>query len=372
MQKIFLILILLILSISSMKAQQKNKDYKVQKRLIIIYKMTSEVEIGINSLKRKEYRTIYLNSTISQADFDWACRVFPWIRELRLWSSSGARQINNIEAIAHLDSLKVLSLTHLKKTKETPLDLKPLASLIAITEVNLQGTHVKSTEPLGQLKELQKINFDYSDITSISFLCSTPKVKELILTGPRHTFENYDPVTCLKELEVLNVYHNTQATDANLDTLKVLTSLREINMPYNKQITTLDFLENNLNLESIGCYRCQNLQDFSAVPRFKKLKHFSVGNSRLENLDILKGLTKLEHVSVPSTRVKNISVLADCLDLKSLNISNNTIKDITSLYNCRELTSLKLNTNFNGRPLRFHSTIDSLKTLNPEIVVKKN
>lgn len=370
-QKVFLILNMLLLSIFSMNAQQKNKDYSVQKRLIVIYKMTPEVVEGINSLKRKEYRAIYLISTISQVDFDWACRAFPWIRRLGLWTTAGEKQINNIEAIVHLDSLKVLSLTHLRKTKETPLDLEPLTNLTAIEELNFQGTHVKSTEPLGQLKQLQKINFDHSDIASISFLCSTPKVKELILIGPRHTFENYGPVTCLKELEVLNVYHNKQATDENLDTLKVLTNLREIRMPYNKQITTLDFLQNNLNLEYIGCNKCRNLQDFSAVARFKKLKHFNVSRSRLRNLDMLEGLTKLEGVYVTATRIKDISILADCLDLKSLDIAYNPIKDITPLYNCRELVTLKITPHFRDRPFGAYNPLDSLKKLNPDIRIKE-
>jgi len=204
MQKIFLILTLLFLSVTSMKAQQKNKDFKVQKYLIVIHKMTPEAVEEINKVKWKAYRTIYLERTTTQADFDWACQAFDWMRELKI---NGNKQIDNIAAISQLDSLKVLSLTHLKMTKEAPLDLQPLSNLTALISLNFQGTHLKDTAPLGQLKALQKVNFDFSDISSISFLCNTPKVQELILTGPRHSFENYDPITCLKDLRVLNVYY---------------------------------------------------------------------------------------------------------------------------------------------------------------------
>lgn len=372
MQKTFWLLVLFFLPICALNAQEKNQDYKVQKRLIRIYKMTDEVVQDLNRIKQKAHRTIYLDSDIPQADFDWACRAFPWIRSLKLWSVAGERQISDIDAIIHLDSLKILSLTNLKKTKETPLDLQPLASLTAVKEIDFQGTHLKDTAPLGALKKLEKVNFYYSNISSLDFLCQTPKVKELNLTGPKHTFPNYDPITCLKELEVLNVYSNPQATDANLDTLRVLTSLREINMPYNKQVTTLDFLANNQNLETISCNKCSGLSDFSAVPNFKKLKSLVVGGSRLESLDVLQGLTQLEIVSIPFTQVKDIAVLADCLDLKNLNIRGNPVKDLTPLYNCRELVSLKYSTNFNGRPLGFFGVIDSLQTLNPNLVVKRN
>ncbi|MEM1120683.1 MAG: hypothetical protein AAGJ18_09550 [Bacteroidota bacterium] len=371
MQKTLWLLSLFLFTISTLPAQKRPQDYKVQKRLIRIYKMTDEVVQDINQIKQKAHRTIYLDSDIPQADFDWACRAFPWIRSLKLWSVAGERQITNIDAIVHLDSLKILSLTSLKKTKETPLDLQPLASLTAVTEIDFQGTHLKNTAPLGALKKLQKINFYYSHISSLDFLCQTPKVKELNLTGPKHTFTNYDPIACLKELEVLNVYSNPQATDANLDTLRVLTSLREISMPYNKQVTTLDFLANNQNLETISCNKCSRLSDFSVVPNFKNLKSLVVGGSRLKSLDVLQGLTKLETVSIPFTQVKDVAILADCLDLKNLNIRGNSVKDLTPLYNCRELISLKYSTNFNGRPLGFFGVIDSLQILNPNLTVKR-
>ncbi len=344
-------------------AQAKNKDFKVQLRSIWIDHLTPEGVDSINRINSKERRSIHLRRGAGQADFDMLCEGLRWVTKLYV---SGNENITDISAISNLDSLELFALTSLYRSREEALDLQPIGTLSALIDLSLHGTRVTNTKALGQLKRLRKLDLYMSEVSSLSFLYDTPQLRELNLHGSNHTFKNYEPVASLEELTYLDIYANSQATDEGLEVLKALTKLRKIDMKYNKEVTSLSFLENNLDIEEISARQCSNLLDFSVLARFKKLRSISFARTRLDNLDMLREVTTLEEFYVDGTRITDVSFLRNCRKLKRVNITNTRIKDISPLTNCYIISSLKLDA---IRDFEYRSSIKQIKSNNPELKI---
>jgi len=330
MKKILLLISIWNSFVLSTQAQEDPIDFKINSYSIIINHVTPEAIEAINNAEKKENVNVVIGKVASQQDFDLACKNFPWIKTLEV--SRNNELISNIDAISNLDSLTTLGFNSLKSTEETPLDLGPLAKLMALTEINFYATRVANTEALGGHDQLKNVSFYMSDVNSISFLESTPNVEKLSLYGFGHTFKNYDSVAQLKNLKELNIYMNKQATDEALEVLKSLSSLEVIRMSNDKQVTSLDFLENNVNMQEIRANWCDSLTNFSALAKMKNLRVLEISDTGIENLDVIDGLTNITDLDISRTKVKDLDPLKNCLSLGSINISQTDIVDISPLF----------------------------------------
>ncbi|AZQ64731.1 hypothetical protein EI427_21135 [Flammeovirga pectinis] len=361
MKKITLITFLFILVNISVNAQKETKSFNISPFNITINHLTTEAIEAINSTENKEKLTVIVGNIATQSDFDLTCEKFPWILELEFANRN--EHINNISAISNLKSLKVLNLRWLEASQEKPIDLEPLRNLINLIELDCYNTHVTNTDALGNLTKLEDVSFYMSAVNSISFLYKTPNVKGLSLYGTDHTFENYEPVASLKELQYLNIYMNPQATDNALRVLESLTNLRKIEMANSKEVTSLNFLKNNTNIEEIHANWCNKLIDFSALSGMRSLKELEFTETKLEHLDMLKKITTLVDVDISETNVKNISFLKKCQDLEYLEISETPIQEISPLFKCEKLIRVELSSNIPDKQ------VQKLKSLNPNITI---
>lgn len=362
MRKIVSLGFLFILVQLTIQAQKEGIDVKISSHSFIIYHINPDAIKAISSMPNKQDNKVVIGKMISQSEFDRICGELGWIRELEIARHN--EQIKNISAISNLKSLQRLKINASKASKESPIDLGPLQNLSLLSTLDFYGTHVTNTEALGSLNKLQNISFYKSAINSISFLENTPEIRQLSFYGFEHTFEDYQPVANLKELKSLNIYMNEQAIDQKLVFLKSLSNLRQIKMSDNPNLTSLDFLENNSNMEEIHASWCTGLNDFSALTNMKKLKILFLRSTQLENLDMLMGITTLTNIDISKTRIKNISFLKNCSNLSSIKISKTQIKDISPLFNCKKLKRIELSSNVPGEQ------IERLKSLNPKIRIR--
>ncbi|WP_375325399.1 leucine-rich repeat domain-containing protein [Flagellimonas sp. GZD32] len=362
MKKISILFALMLLSVYTMRAQEDPIDFKINSYSIIINHVTPEAIEAINNAEKKENVNVVIGKVASQQDFDLACKNFPWIKTLEV--SRNNELISNIDAISNLDSLTTLGFNSLKSSEETPLDLGPLAKLMVLTEINFYATRVANTEALGGHDQLKNVSFYMSDVNSISFLETTPNIQKLSLYGFGHTFENYEPVAHLKDLKELNIYMNKQAADEALEVLKSLSSLEVIRMSNDKQVTSLDFLENNENMQEIHANWCDSLTDFSALAKMKNLRVLEISDTGIENLDIIDGLTNITDLDISRTKVQNIAPLKNCSNLGSINISQTEIEDISPLFDCEQLWKVELSSKVPNEQ------IEKLKELRPKIRIK--
>lgn len=361
MKKTISILVLFNLVFFLTNAQEKTKDYKINTYSITINHFTPELITAINSLENKGGRKVVISKEINQSDFKKICEEFTWISNFEVGSRN--EHIVSIEPISNLKSLKKLRLSSMQASKETPINLQPLETLTGLIDIDFFATRVTNTDILKNLNQLQHVSLYMSSVSSISFLKKTPNIEKLSLYGFGHTFENYKPVSGLKALKELNIYMNKQATDENLEVLKSLTTLREIQMANDLNVTSLNFLENNVNIEEIHATWCANLSDFSALSNFKKLKILSFQDTKLEGLDMLKGITTLTSIDVSKTKIKDISFLKNCLNLETIKISKTLVDDISPLFECKNIWTIELSS------IVPEEQIEKLKSLNPKMSV---
>ncbi|SDQ04792.1 leucine-rich repeat domain-containing protein [Flagellimonas zhangzhouensis] len=362
MKKISILFALMLLSVYTMHAQEDPIDFKINSYSIIINHATSEAIEAINTAEKKNDINVVIGKVASQQDFDIVCENFPWIRKLEV--SRHNEQIANIDAVSNLDSLTTLIFNALKSSEETPLDLGPLAKLTKLTEINFYATRVTNTEALSGHDQLKNASFYMSDVNSISFLETTPNIQKLSLYGFGHTFENYEPIAHLKDLKELNIYMNKQATDEALEVLKGLNKLEVVRMSNDKEVTSLDFLENNKNMQEVHANWCDSLTDFSALSKMKNLRVLEISDTAIENLDLLNGLTNLADLDISRTKVADISQLKNCSNLGAINISQTEIEDISPLFDCEQLWKVELSSKVPNKQ------IEKLKELRPKIRIK--
>lgn len=321
-------------------AEEAVPDIKIDRNSVVINRVSSEVIERLQDFDKKQSGNIIFTEKVTQAGFNNVIKNNTWIKHVS--TKSWNKNINNIEVLSQLTSLETLELSALEESIKKPIDLAPLAKLNNLTELNVYATHVINTDALSQLVKLEKINFHMSSVASVDFLKYTPNVKKLIISGSEHKFKDYAPLANLKQLEVLDLNLNPQATDENLAVLKNLRSLKEITI-YRSDITHLNFLGNSTDLRRVDITLCKKLTDIRVLKDMNLLAELNLRDTSIEQLDVLKGKDQLEFLDVSGTKVRNIAALGELPNLERLHILETEIDDISPLMKLTKLSIVHLN-----------------------------
>lgn len=359
MKIIYIVLSIAILSFNCIAEEKKPDIEFTEWGYIVINKASDEALKELKKYDKKESVRIDFSNAATQLDFDTIIKNNSWIKHLAtdMWN----QHIGNIDAVSKLKSLESIKLNSLKKSVKNPISLVSLEKHKNLIKIDLYGTHITGTESLSKLTLLEDVNLYMSNANSIDFLKSTPNIKKLNLYGNKHTFQNYMPISNLKHLEDLDIYMNPQATDENLAALKNLTTLKEISMAHDDQVTNLNFLKGNENLSKLNANWCNNLIDISALKDLPSLKLLTLSDTLVTQLDVLKGKSQLEWLDISGTKVKDISILSDLVNLRFLDISETEISDITPLFKLENLKTLHIDEKIST------NQIDNLKKALPNI-----
>lgn len=176
-----------------------------------------------------------------------------------------------------------------------------------------------------------------SNVDDIATLHSLRKVKFVICPS---LGDNYFPVTTLPKLTTL-ILSNVNLT--NIDPIQGMTHLTELNLTYNRHITSIRVLS-SLNLKKITLDCMDNLIDIDALSNIKTLENVSLSMVFLDeksptwanrNLFFLLHLKNLTHLDISENRaIQDVSALRHIKNLSWLKIRschNNPIKGLDDL-----------------------------------------
>lgn len=333
MKKLLLVLVVFPMSLFA------QESYKV-KRSEIVFTSFSKSDIdAINAVEDAQYKEIIIDKKMGQEDFELLCANLDWITKLNVKSRN--KQINDVSSIGQLKNLEELELESFNGSKENPVDLGTFSELSKLKRLVLRSTKVTNTDALKSNTLLEELNLFKSDAESLAFLSDTPELKSLNLSA-NEVVEDYSPLGNLKKLEELNLTFNLNLTDEQLETLQDISSLKQIDLSFCGKITSLDFLQNNTELEDLRVRGCRQLSDFSALSNISTLKFFSAEKTQLKNLDDLAQNTALENFKIRDTEVASIETLKSFTKLKEIDLSDTKITDLSPLSECPNLRNVKL------------------------------
>ena len=112
-------------------------------------------------------------------------------------------------------------------------------------------------------------------------------------------------------------------TDANLDALKGLSSLKSLNLDFCTAVQNVDGLKGLTGLEWLQLTHSPALQNVDALKGLSGLQRLEISDCpALHNLDALKGLAGLQELSLSgSSSLQNVDALKGLIGLQKLDLS---------------------------------------------------
>ena len=219
-----------------------------------------------------------------------------------------------------------------------------------------------------EIENLQTLSV-YGDVKSLEGLQYAVNLKELSLSGNNtNSSISLQPIYNLSNLKKLTLYNGIFGEE-NLDFLKGLTSLTELEINNMNKAIDLAELEKYSNITSLsisGGEKIKNLESLAKMPNLKKL-YISKYGSDVIDLECFKNLKQVEDLSI-SGNIKNQKVLFDITQLKKLTFSTNYNPDNTidfdGIQNLKDLEYLEFSGNIcNMSNLEKIDKLENLKTL---------
>ncbi|CAH1214537.1 Internalin A [Paenibacillus plantiphilus] len=244
-------------------------------------------------------------------------------------------KVDNVEPLAGLAKLHTIILWG------NPVrDIKPLAKLSALKELDLSETKVDNLEPLRGHVQLEKLTLVDTPVKGIEMLPSLPKLRSLNLYSAEERKLDLATIGNLTNLEELDLVR--KGAD-NIDFLRGLTKLKRLVLRGN-YIQDYSLIGQLTDLEMLYIQE-NNIKKLDFVKSLVNLRELSVERGQIDDLQPLSGLTKLETLSLYDSRISSLKPLAPLTSLKKLNLDNNDIRDLAPLSSLHELELLTLNNN---------------------------
>jgi len=213
------------------------------------------------------------------------------LKKLNILNSS----IANFDVLAGSDNIEELILDKVTCKDGPFIDFFPLSNL-PLTKLVIENTPIKSTRPIGRMKNLEVLKLDFEKTENISSLRSLVNLKELYL-------KNY------------------KEKDLNMFSVEGLTVL-EI------ESTTLENIEELLNNELLTRFlleKAKQVSSIRALTNAKNLKFILIEGTSVDNIQTLSSLKDLEILQLSNNNLKNLSPIEDLDRLKYINVSSNSL-----------------------------------------------
>jgi RNA polymerase sigma factor (sigma-70 family) len=299
------------------------------------------------------------------------------LRELYL----GQNPITDLRPLSNLTQLVGLHLWHVP-VHPTDLDLRPLATLINLEMLSLEGNWISDIRPLMGLKKLRRLHLSNNQIEDVRPLAELTKLRQLWLE--RNPIKDLAPLSGLNltNLKYDVVEQTTGPTDMAelwMPDPALRTAVRgEIGLlpdvPLTKErmqavgdidvagkgIFDLTGLEFATNLRELDL-RDNPITDLRPLTNLTTLKALYLSdifpNTPTLDLRPLANLINLEDLTLENSKVSDISPLARLKKLEILHLSHNDISDLRPLAGLKELRHLRIR----GNPIKDLTPLSGLK-----------
>ena len=223
------------------------------------------------------------------------------------------------EDAASFEDLKLLPYLKKLTLKDMKMDsLSHLSTLEGLKELDLSGTSfpVEDIHYLASLPALTHLNLSSCGLSTIAGLSDAQSLTHLDLSS--NTLRNLDSLSPMTTLTELNLSHNAVTS---LSALNSLSGLSKLLVNYNG-IKSLEPLA--------GCVM---------------LAHLEADYNELTQLKGVEQLPLLTHLSVDYNSIKSVSLLKNCVELTNLSIASNDISDISGLSTLTKLQIFDFSSN---------------------------
>ncbi len=294
------------------------------------------------------------------------------VRELTLGGLTFREDVTELNlsgcALSDLSALSVCrQLTALDLSNNEISDLTPLMDLPYLEQLNLSGNQISDLRPLMAMKSLHSLDVSGNGINGIAPLSALSELRELNLEG--NALLDISGLLPLTGLEKLNL-KDTGLRDEDLERLKVLTGLLELNIEDNPELTgeVVDDMRNELgrcrvtasqlvytvelngsryrrDLTELDISGTEEPFDLSGLRLIPGLEILRLSGDGLRSIYDLEGVDNLRVLDLSNNGIFDLTPLAYMSKLESLNLSNNEISTATALLNLTQLKELDLRGN---------------------------
>jgi hypothetical protein len=210
------------------------------------------------------------------------------------------------------------------------------------TEVELEKRYNFSVQETASGYLLTGHNLTVNDLSAATGYLRKLAPLILDLTGCT-SLTNVDRLKDLENLQQLNLSSCTSLT--NVDGLKDLENLQQLNLSECMSLTNVDGLKDLKNLQQLNLSGTINLfgtspTNVDALKGLKNLQQLNLFGASLTNVDALKDLENLQQLNLSScTSLTNVDGLKDLKNLQQLNLS--TCRSLTSVDGLKDLKNLQ-------------------------------
>ena len=247
--------------------------------------------------------------------------------------------------LAHIQGLTRLEWLDVGKYYSDPetyvlTDIGPLANLVNLTDLHVEGNDITDLSPLAGLTELKKLHFHRNEIEDVSVVAGFPNLEELALG--ENPISDISPLSGadLDELETVYMW-NCEIDD--ISALSGLTSLRFLFL-YGNQIVDVSPLAGLTELDELFLGN-NSIADVTPLASLESLKHLHLHNNELEDLAPLAGLKNLEGLNLRETGISDVSFVSGLISLERLHLELNEITNVLPLSGLTNLELLHLHGN---------------------------
>lgn len=155
-------------------------------------------------------------------------------------------------------------------------------------------------------------------------------VNEVVIAGKSYTLDtDYIDLT------------GKGVTNADIENLKYLTNLTNIQLSSNSRVTDLSALSGLTKLEILWLDDT-GISDLSPISGCKNLKKLGIKNTKVSDISVLSNFTKLDQLVAVNCNISDISSVANCPEMQEIWLSYNPITDFSPLVGLNKLETVGL------------------------------
>lgn len=260
------------------------------------------------------------------------------VQELDL-SGMGIRDVSSLALCQNL--------VHLNLSGNDISDISPLLKIPGLEWLDISENHLVDMKPLIGIGTLRYVDASGNEISGTSTLGMMTGLTELYLSD--NPLTDFSGLKKLRNLQTLGL-NNTGVTDAALQYLEYLSSLTELELEGNPDISgeAMDGLKKALGSCLVSHDRLIYSVDVAGVSVREDATELDLTGMGISDISGMGNLSYLETVKLANNSISNIYILRISNSrntISYLDLSGNALEDITPIASLQKLETLKLSNN---------------------------
>ena len=238
------------------------------------------------------------------------------------------KEVSDLTGLEYATNLSSLSL---RFKGNTPDFSKMNLSKLFYLSLDLEDSSKKDLTFLSKCTNLFSLSINGTDNTpvNISGIENCKELKDIYISQVAiNDLSQLSKITGLESL-YFSFVSGSGKSNFDLNNIDKLTELHQLGM-YNANVKNLSGLKKLTKLTDVSFNNCTGVSDLSSLANNKGIKYFSANNSDLKDISFLKDCTELKSVNLRDTKITNVDalkgkVLDDYVSLSGINVSKDEL-----------------------------------------------